>query len=125
MAEIARKTKRYPSDLTEEEWQRILPLLPEPPRRGRKVGVDDEACRKHMQAWMLVRFRRERARAAEFGSTRYVWRSSGDDCARCSALNGRRFTFDLPPLGGHPGECLECSRGWCRCAMEPINAGFD
>ena len=40
MAEIARKTKRYPSDLTDEEWQRILPLLPEPPRRGRKVGVD-------------------------------------------------------------------------------------
>ena len=40
MAEIARKTNRYPSDLTDEEWQRILPLLPEPPRRGRKVGVD-------------------------------------------------------------------------------------
>ena len=40
MAEVARKTKRYPSDLTDEGWQRILPLLPEPPRRGRKVGVD-------------------------------------------------------------------------------------
>ena len=40
MAKIARKTKRYPSDLTDEEWQRILPLLPEPPKRGRKVGVD-------------------------------------------------------------------------------------
>lgn len=85
----------------------------------------DEAYRGHMQAWMLVRFRRERARAAEFGCTRYVWRSSGDDCARCSALDGRRFAFGLPPVGGHPGECLECGRGWCRCAMEPINAGFD
>ena len=40
MAEIARKTKRYPSDLTDEEWGRILQLLPEPPRRGRKVSVD-------------------------------------------------------------------------------------
>jgi hypothetical protein len=40
MAEIARKSKRYPSDLTDEEWQRILPLLPEPPTRGRKVSVD-------------------------------------------------------------------------------------
>jgi len=28
MAEIARKTKRYPSDLTDEEWERIKPLLP-------------------------------------------------------------------------------------------------
>lgn len=40
MAKIARKTKRYPSDLTDEEWQRIAPLLPRPARRGRKPGVD-------------------------------------------------------------------------------------
>ena len=38
MAEIARKTKRYPSDLTDEEWERITPLLPKPPKRGRKTG---------------------------------------------------------------------------------------
>ena len=40
MAEIARKTKRYPSDLTDEEWERIKPLMPKPPRRGRKISVD-------------------------------------------------------------------------------------
>ena len=40
MADIARKTKRYPTDLTDEEWERIKPLLPKPPRRGRKVSVD-------------------------------------------------------------------------------------
>src|SRR6202008_2181610 len=40
MAEIARKTKRYPSDLTDEEGERIKPLLPRPPRRGRKPTVD-------------------------------------------------------------------------------------
>jgi transposase len=40
MAEIARKTKRYPSDLTDEEWERIKPLLPKPPKRGRKPAVD-------------------------------------------------------------------------------------
>ena len=40
MAGIARKTKRYPSDLTDEEWQLIEPLLPRPPRRGRKPSVD-------------------------------------------------------------------------------------
>ena len=27
MAKIARKTKRYPSDLTDEEWERIAPLV--------------------------------------------------------------------------------------------------
>jgi len=28
IAEIARKTRRYPSDLTDEEWERIAPLMP-------------------------------------------------------------------------------------------------
>lgn len=40
MADIAKKTKRYPSDLTDEEWTRIAPLLPRPARRGRKPAVD-------------------------------------------------------------------------------------
>ena len=40
MADIAKKTKRYPSDLMDEEWERIAPLLPRPARRGRKPAVD-------------------------------------------------------------------------------------
>jgi len=40
MADIARKTKRYPTDLTDEEWVRIEPLMPKPPKRGRKPSVD-------------------------------------------------------------------------------------
>lgn len=40
MADIARKTKRYPSDLTDEEWERVWPLLPKAPRRGRRPTVD-------------------------------------------------------------------------------------
>ncbi len=40
MAMIERKTKRYPTDLTDEEWERIESLLPAPSRRGRKPGVD-------------------------------------------------------------------------------------
>ena len=40
MAEIAKKTKRYPSDLTDEEWERIAPLMPKPGRRGRPREVD-------------------------------------------------------------------------------------
>ena len=30
MAKIAKKTKRYPSDLTDEEWEAIAPLMPQP-----------------------------------------------------------------------------------------------
>jgi transposase len=36
MAAIERRTKRYPSDLTDAEWARIAPLLPQPPQLGRK-----------------------------------------------------------------------------------------
>src|SRR5258708_33668827 len=39
MAKIARKTKRYPSDLTDEEWAEIAPLMPKPGRRGRPGEV--------------------------------------------------------------------------------------
>ncbi|TJW03683.1 MAG: IS5/IS1182 family transposase, partial [Mesorhizobium sp.] len=27
MAQIAKKTKRYPSDLTDEEWEQFAPLM--------------------------------------------------------------------------------------------------
>lgn len=40
MARIAAKTKRYPSDLTDEEWAAVEPLLPRPARRGRKRTTD-------------------------------------------------------------------------------------
>ena len=40
MAEIERKTKRYPTDLTDEEWVRIEPFLTKPAKMGRRRGVD-------------------------------------------------------------------------------------
>ena len=40
MAKIAKKTKRYPSDLTDEEWEQISPLMPKPGRRGRPREVE-------------------------------------------------------------------------------------
>jgi putative transposase len=35
MAEIRKKLKRYPTDMTDEEWSVIEPLLPAPARKGR------------------------------------------------------------------------------------------
>src|ERR1700757_1433296 len=40
MAEIEKKTKRYPTDLTDEEWLRIEPFLPGPAKSGRPVETD-------------------------------------------------------------------------------------
>jgi len=40
MAAIERKLKRYPTDLSDEEWPQVAPLMPRPARRGRKREVD-------------------------------------------------------------------------------------
>ena len=39
MADIARKTKRYPTDLTDEEWAHVAPLIPPAKHGGRKRQV--------------------------------------------------------------------------------------
>jgi len=40
MVRIEKKTKRYPSDLTDEEWVALEPFLPQPAKRGRKRATD-------------------------------------------------------------------------------------
>lgn len=36
MADIEKKTRRYPTDLTDEEWSQVEPLLPKPAGTGRR-----------------------------------------------------------------------------------------
>jgi putative transposase len=40
MAVIAKKTKRYPTNLTHEEWSRIQPFLAGGAKTGRRVETD-------------------------------------------------------------------------------------
>lgn len=40
VARIDRQTKRYPCGLTDEEWERIAPLMPKPGPRRRPREVD-------------------------------------------------------------------------------------
>ena len=40
MAEFEKKTKRYPTDLTDEEWARIEPFLPGAAKSGRPARTD-------------------------------------------------------------------------------------
>ena len=40
MTALSKKTKRYPSDLTDEEWERIAPLMPAPGRTERPREVE-------------------------------------------------------------------------------------
>ncbi|MCH8686607.1 transposase [Pedomonas mirosovicensis] len=40
MAKITNETKRYPTDLTDEEWTLIQPFLPKVARRGCRPQAD-------------------------------------------------------------------------------------
>ncbi len=40
MADLERKTKRYPTGLTYEEWSRMVPFMPQASNRGRKPATD-------------------------------------------------------------------------------------
>ena len=40
MAGLEKRTKRYPTDLTDEGWEIIDPFLPPPPQRGRRPPTD-------------------------------------------------------------------------------------
>ena len=38
--QAAFERRRYPTDLTDEEWERVRPLLPRPAKRGRPPSAD-------------------------------------------------------------------------------------
>lgn len=40
VAAVERKLKRYPTDLTDEEWSHFEPVLPKPGKRGRRRRID-------------------------------------------------------------------------------------
>ena len=65
----------------------------------------------------VAAFEKIRSEAVAVGSTVYIWRTSKDSnvCLRCRRLNGKRYAWNNPPLGGHPG----CAPG-CRCRAEPV-----
>lgn len=63
----------------------------------------------------------ERVRHKKAGTNSYIWRTVGDErvCERCLSLEGKTFSWDKKPKGGHPGECKTCRDGKCRCYAEP------
>jgi transposase len=66
MAEIERKTKRYPTDFTDEEWARIEPFLPGAAKGGRPARTDLREVLNAIRIWP--------ARAAAGGCCRRTFR---------------------------------------------------
>lgn len=75
-----------------------------------------------LQAKGRAIFERDRASARLAGSVKYRWRacSDSDVCPRCAKNNGRLFSWDTEPAGGHPGCSTDCPGGSCRCYAEPV-----
>lgn len=65
-------------------------------------------------------FSNERKQAKQAGSTHYVWRSmrDGSCCERCAGNDGKTFSWDEEPVGGHAGATPRC-----RCFPEAILPG--
>lgn len=40
MTTIEKKTRRYPTDLTDDKWSYVEPLLPKPGKTGRQWRID-------------------------------------------------------------------------------------
>ncbi len=65
----------------------------------------------------VAAFEKNTSEAVNAGSKEYIWRANRDSdvCIRCRRYNGKRFAWNNPPRGGHPG----CAPG-CRCEAEPV-----
>ena len=96
-----------------------------PRKKGRTTEerkVDwDRYCRE-MRAKGQAIFDRDRRNALAAGSTKYIWRSCGDEdvCSTCATKNGNRFAWNSLPIGGHPGQSDCVPSGWCRCYAEAV-----
>lgn len=56
-------------------------------------------------------------RQTDIGVEEYIWRTAGDTRVRSQdqAQAGKKYRWDRPPPGGHPGQKVNC-----RCYAEPV-----
>lgn len=91
-------------------------------RTPEQRAADLAQYHRQLQAKGQEVFERDRANARMAGSVKYRWRSCGDfnTCHRCAKNNGRLFSWDIDPPGGHPGCGSDCPNGTCRCFAEAV-----
>lgn len=112
--------KKTPAEPVDEDWEALLDYFYDMDREnefyscleayGQIEYVDDYED-------SVGAFEKIKAEAIAAGSKEYIWRSIRDQdvCTRCRRQNGKRYGWDSPPRGGHPG----CAPG-CRCKAEPV-----
>jgi hypothetical protein len=76
------------------------PNIPRP-----KASLDEKHVREYVR------------KATSIGIEEYIWRTCKDKrvCSRCASYEGKKFSYDTMPPGGHP-----CLAAGCRCYAEPV-----
>ncbi len=86
---------------------------------GKKQKANDSTCSGGVETAAKAKsyFAQERRNAKKVGSPGYIWRTGRDGavCERCAANEGRTFSWDTEPPGGHAG-----AKARCRCYPETI-----
>ena len=89
------------------------------PKCGKAQKANDSTCSGGVNPAAQARsdFIRKRKNAKKIASPGYIWRTAGDGavCERCAANEGREFSWDQGPPGGHAG-----AKARCRCHPEMI-----
>ena len=108
MAEIEKRTGRYPSDLTDPEWFLIQPLLPPVARRGRKPKVDMRGMLNAIRymargggGWRMLPTNFDRWQTVNWWFRRFVRRMMFRTIHDVALMLGReRVGRDASPTGG-------------------------
>ena len=87
-----------------------------------KLGITRQQAKTLLRPCLSIltaRYKEEKVKS--LGCTHYLWSTSNDErvCERCQDLNQKIFSWSDPPKGGHPGECVNCPDGCCRCVALP------
>jgi len=120
--------KRNPIAIPADGMPKTAGKRARPPSRSRKLTPEERE--QEIQRYIAERrqidsdrWEFDAGRVKLAGVTHYRWQSAGDSdvCDVCRRHNGKRFSYDRAPSGGHPGDGHVCGNGEvCRCYAEPI-----
>ena len=141
MAEIEKKTKRYPTDLTDEEWARIEPFLPGAAKSGRPARTDLREVLNAIRylarsygGWRMLpkdfppastpteRPRREHSCACPVGRASYCWgcamqrKMTGQHRNSSGLLIPRQISSFAFTADDRPDAFVRCSPPTIRCS---------
>ncbi len=123
-AEIGRKTKRYPTDLTEEERQQIQPVLPSVLRQGRKPRPTCAKCSTRSATWGAVAVAGGCCRSTS-GHRKAIHRRDVSEADRADRVLAVPAPCAAAPVSHHPRRGADAGLRTSRAGSEPSGGILD